>query len=162
LIFLIKVFFLLATPSLLALDAGFIKERYGLKDCSVQKKIIILNKRNKDKLIQETRIKGLSNLVRRFEVTCNKEVSSLYALSDVIRTHAQRVLVSIKKNKVYLLDVVKFSEPTRYHPSKVYLDTFKNRDDFKDVDALSGATLTRASLIRLSKTALALEKHEKN
>jgi len=130
------------------------------KDCNIKKNHIILSKN--DLAIMKSHLSQSisSGIFKKYDLSCGKTKYDGYILSDKIRTHYQTILFLLDNNKIQDLVLLDFTEPVQYRAPSKWLEKFKHIDFKKNytIDALSGATLTRQSTIKLLKQAFYLEK----
>jgi hypothetical protein len=127
------------------------------KNCEVNKEMIYLSKEQKQDIAQVGDLKNFPGIVKSYKILCPKEEARLYLMSDQVRTHYQNGFVVVSQNKIKDIHIVEFKEPQKYRASRAFLKRFFQKNKFTDVDGLTGATLTRSSLVRMSKMALKLD-----
>lgn len=101
-----------------------------------------------------------SGITRKVIVTCpNEKQTNAYILNGRVRTHFQTLLIWSMSKKVRGIEVLEFNEPGQYRaPSNWYEKLIgQGQKGLFEVDALSGATLTRESTLNLVKEALHLD-----
>lgn len=128
-------------------------------DCKVSKDYQYLSKDQVSKISSSLPNPLDESIVRRFKVQCAGEDSYAYMLNDRVRTHPQTLLIWTKQKAIKDLEILNFSEPPRYLPPKRWLTKLKGKsqESVSKLDALSGATLTRQSTLKLAKKALILD-----
>jgi uncharacterized protein with FMN-binding domain len=109
-------------------------------------------------------LKEISSFYSYYLKECSGLKSNLFVLSDTVRTHKQFVLVDIRDQKIQEIEVVKFLEPEEYKVRKSWLNAFltlelnKKSILSRDIDAISGATLSGVSTKFLAWQALQLHR----
>lgn len=128
----------------------------SIPDCEIEKNYLYLTKKQ-----SKTILKGFPNskaqrIIRRYDLNCLGKMKKGYVLSDKVRTHFQKVLIVIEEDKVSNIEVLKFDEPLKYKSPVKWLDyMFKNKKITSlNVDAISGATLTTKSMLRIVRKAM--------
>lgn len=130
------------------------------KDCRIKKNHIILSKNDLALMKSQLSQSIASGIFKKYDFSCGDVRYEGYILSDKVRTHYQTILFLLGKNKIQELVLLDFTEPIQYRAPSKWLEKFKLIDFKKNytIDALSGATLTRQSTIKLLKQAFYLEK----
>lgn len=141
---------------------GDVSPHFSLLDsnnCKYKKDYVFLSNSKKKAIESRLNFHLNSLTVRRLKVECPTSKSFAYILNDKVRTHYQTLLIWISDQKLQGLEVLEFHEPKQYQaPSKWIEHTVGvKRKNLYQVDALSGATLTRQSTINLIKQAFELE-----
>lgn len=156
LISLLFIFTLNAWPEDSVLGHDFFKT---YAKCDKIKEMVYLSKDKKKKIESSANIKNLPGVIKSYKIKCSDQADrTVFLVSDMIRTHYQKAFIEIQNDKVKKIEVVHFSEPKKYMAPLGYIEKFLNKSKFSDVDGLTGATLTRSSLIRLSKLSLELDR----
>lgn len=127
--------------------------------CSYEKDYLFLDNTKKDKFEQEHSVEISSKIIRRFAVNCSGKKSNAYLLNDRVRTHYQTLLIWVREAKVAGIETIYFKEPKQYKAPSKWIEkiTAKQINNLYQVDALSGATLTRQSTLKLTKKSLLFE-----
>jgi uncharacterized protein with FMN-binding domain len=128
--------------------------------CELKKENVFL-KKSQIKLIENNINKKVSALLLRYQAVCNKEKSFIYIDSHNVRTLNETVVIEIKKGKVTFLKIASFMEPKQYQAPKKWLDLFLTKD-IKNVDALTGATLSQNAIKNVLRKYLVIDKILKN
>lgn len=125
-------------------------------DCGYKKDYVFLSKAEKDKFEHENNVLLSSSIIRKMQINCKGKISYAYILNDKIRTHYQTLLVWVENKMIKNVDVLEFSEPSKYKAPVRWYEKMRglNENALLGVDALSGATLTRQSSLKLIKQAL--------
>lgn len=133
--------------------------------CKLDKEILYLTKDQRKKTEEISGLKLHSGLANRYKTCKNTYV---YVDSHIVRTMNQTVLVEVDKDKVKTFNVSAFMEPQEYRAPLKWLNQFAKKalNDlvlFKEIDGLSGATLTAKASVDAARRVLALDKalHEK-
>ena len=101
----------------------------------------------------------LSKTVRKLNIKCGEQLEHAYILNNKIRTHYQTVLVWVNQSGLKDFKYLRFDEPVQYKPPGKWLDHLKQKSkNLLEVDALSGATLSRKSALDLVKRAMYFER----
>jgi hypothetical protein len=144
---------------------GNVSPRFSMfenQNCEYKKNYQFLTKESKSIIEKEIGQRLNSMTIRKLDVECLniKSTSSAFILSDKVRTHFQTLLIWIDKSKLQGIEVLEFHEPKKYQAPKKWVEHIskKNEKTLFEVDALSGATLTRQSTIKLLKQAFHLDK----
>lgn len=119
------------------------------KNCEHKKNFLFLNSKQKKKLNID------SSIIRRFSLNCSGVKSVYFILNDKIRTHYQTAVIHIENNKISRLEIIDFGEPKQYMAPNIWVDKML-KTELDKVDALSGATLTRQSLVNMRRLAIYL------
>ncbi|OUR95460.1 hypothetical protein A9Q84_16640 [Halobacteriovorax marinus] len=129
------------------------------EDCIIERKYIYLDREIKTIYEREINQAFESSIIKRYQMNCLGQISKVYILSDRVRSHYQTLLIQISKERIQVLEVLKFSEPQKYQAPKSWYHKFVTRSDSEifNIDAVTGATLTRYSTMRMAKKALFLE-----
>jgi hypothetical protein len=127
--------------------------------CKVQSNYIFLDDKKKSAFEKKHDIEISSKIIKRFDINCAETYSKAYLLNDRVRTHYQTLLIWIKDSKVAAVETIYFKEPKEYKAPSKWMKTIelKHIKDLYQVDALSGATLTRQSTLKLVKKSLLFE-----
>ncbi len=133
------------------------------KNCIVTKNYQMLSKDEVSQLESKLNSKISFRTIRKLDVNCGNQKSNAFILSDKIRTHFQALLIWINKDKVKNISLLEFDEPERYKPPFKWLQNIlgMGKKELHKVDALSGATLTRHSTLKLINQALYFSGNEK-
>lgn len=134
------------------------------RNCPVKKENLFLSKEQR-KLIEtkgETKLYG--GLALRYVINCaDKKPIYLYVDSHIVRTLNETVVIKIHDGKIKHYEVASFNEPPEYIAPKKWLKQFYGKSPsskplraIKDIDGLSGATLTVGSSINAVNKILAL------
>lgn len=141
-----------STPRFAILDA---------QKCTYTKNYAFLSDKQVSNIKAKFDLKVEETIVRRFSVKCpgSDKESFAFIFSDRVRTHYQSVFIWIKSKKITALSVLEFTEPKKYKAPISWLEQIKGKTakTMFTVDALTGATLTRQSTLRLAKSALIIE-----
>jgi hypothetical protein len=129
--------------------------------CEYQKNYQFLTKKKKLEIEKKIDQRLSSMTIRKLDISCpgSNEKSSAFILNDKVRTHFQTLLIWIEKDKLKGLEVLEFHEPKKYQAPLKWINHIsgKSREKLFEVDALSGATLTRQSTLKLLKQAFYLD-----
>ncbi len=128
--------------------------------CDIKKEMLYLSKEEKAKVSKASGQRKVPGIFKTYKIKCQKNELRVFLLSDKIRSHYQKAFVAVEEGKIKEMKIVKFKEPQKYKAPRSFVETFFGKTKVKMVDGLTGATLTRSSLIRLAKTALEIEKLE--
>jgi hypothetical protein len=128
-------------------------------DCKIKSNFIFLDDKQKSLFEAKNKIELNSRIIKRFDVNCSNNITKAYLLTDRVRTHYQTLLIWIKNSKVAGLETIYFKEPKEYKAPLKWTKTIKDKEKstLYQVDALSGATLTRQSTLKLVKKSLLFE-----
>ncbi len=126
--------------------------------CAINKNILYLSKKQKKDIIKRNNFRSVPGVFKMYNVLCKGVKLKVFLLSDLVRTHYQKVFISVKNSKIDSIKIVQFAEPKKYSPPKGFINKFIGKSDFLNIDGLTGATLTRSSLLRISKLAIELDK----
>lgn len=131
-------------------------ELFERNGCEYKKNYQFLSKDKKQTLEKKLDRKLNTRTIRRLDVDCKTTSSRAYILNDKVRTHYQTLLVWVENQKLKALEILEFTEPVKYKAPTEWYNSLKGISDQKllEVDALSGATLTRQSTLKLVKQAL--------
>ncbi len=127
--------------------------------CQYQKDYKFLTDKEKSLLEGKLDSKLNSHTLRKIKVFCDDKESVAYILNGKIRTHYQTLLIWVDQHKLKGLEILEFHEPKKYQAPSVWMKRIygKDKDSLYGVDALSGATLTRQSTLKLIKQALSIK-----
>lgn len=134
--------------------------------CSYEKERVFLTKEQKVALEREGDNQLTSSLIFRYHKICQgKKTQTIYLLTDILRTMNQTLAISVTDNgNISSIETKDFSEPIEYKAPKKWLAQYKNKklsNDLmigKEIDGMTGATLTTTSVNLLARRALILEK----
>ncbi len=129
-----------------------------MKSCSTKKDFRYLSKQEKKRISDAIGAKEIPGLYPVYNSYCDKKTRSTYLLNDIVRSEYQTLLISFQDDKIVHFEVVRFDEPVKYKAPSKWYKLFLGKDKFETIDAISGATLTRASTLKLAKLAHQLEK----
>ena len=136
-------------------------------DTKIEIKNIILSP---DEISETKKLSGMKQEEKlvSFYLAKNGEQIIGYGYADIhyVRTHPEVVLYAINPSgEIVKVEVLSFKEPPEYKPSEKWLNLFKGKSMEKntlllrkDIDAISGATLTARAVTNHSRKALALWK----
>ena len=132
------------------------------QNCHAKKNYQFISKKKKNEIEKQFNFSGVSQTVRRFSVKCGDDKTMAFVFNDKIRTHYQSLLVWIAQGTVKGIKTLEFNEPVQYEAPKSWLKNIvnKNKTQLYKVDALSGATLTRQSTLKIVKQALYFSSNE--
>ncbi|MCO4792398.1 MAG: FMN-binding protein [Bacteriovoracaceae bacterium] len=148
----LKIFLILFMTNAHAQDLTGLSFFKANPNCELGKDYLYLSKEKSQQF-------EVQRIVKRYKINCPNEKLTGYAISDKIRTHFQSLLIIIKNQKVKWIDTIKFLEPLKYQaPSKWIEIMFQGKKlDKLSADAISGATLTTQSYMRILKKIERLE-----
>ncbi len=137
LIFLSAIFFNVLTK------AGITETLKGLnpKNCEISKEIKYLKKK----------IEGKKIIIRHIK-KCKDKESHLYVENHLVRTMNQVLMIEVFEEKLKNLKVLRFLEPKEYQAplswiKKLFGKSLQEMRMGKNIDALTGATLTSHSTV---------------
>ena len=135
----------------------FVQKTFG--DCQLEKENVFLKGELLQKVKQELSSKPDSKIIRTFKLkNCSGPKSGrLYFLSDVVRTHYQTLLFHIQDHEIQRLKLLEFNEPQKYAPPENWQKQFSQKEEVRNVDALTGATLTESSFKKLGRLVLIID-----
>ncbi len=132
----------------------------AFQTCKIKKEILYLSKKQKKNLLKKSNFRSIPGVFKMYNILCGGVKSKVFLLSDLVRTHYQKVFIVVKDSKIKKIEIFEFKEPQKYKAPKSFVDKFLGKSDFLNIDGLTGATLTRSSLLRVSKLAIELDKLE--
>lgn len=123
--------------------------------CDLKKEVLFLD----SKMKEEYKIEN--SIVLRFSGLCEKQASSIYIQSRLVRTLNQTLALKIQSGKIQDIKIINFMEPESYKPKAKWLSLFsnKNHNEIKSIDAISGATLTRKSVVKIATDSLNINQY---
>jgi len=118
--------------------------------CKLQKEVLFLDSKMKAKYKIENAI------ALRFSGFCEKKETSIYIQSKIVRTLNQTLALKIQDKKIQDIKIINFMEPESYKPKIKWLSLFshKSHNEIDSIDAISGATLTRKSVVKIATDSL--------
>ena len=135
------------------------------KECKSKKENLFLSKEEIKKIEKRSESKIYGGLALRYVVDCPKGKIFHYVDSHIVRTLNETVVISIQNGKVISFNVASFGEPPEYKAPAKWYQQFEGKGGEevlkarKNIDALSGATLTVNSSISAVNKILALHQH---
>ena len=119
------------------------------KNCKVEKEHLFLDKKQVNKLKEETKIEIGSSLFLLFKAECPTGKKFAYVDSHIVRTNNETVVTFVeeKSKSIYKMIISSFMEPREYLLEQAWIDHLVKRDEQK-VDAITGSTLSSRALIR--------------
>lgn len=136
-------------------------------DAKIEVINIILSEKEIQQVNQLSGIKQEEKLISFYLAKQDGQIVG-YGYADIhtVRTHPEVVLYAMNTNgEIVKVEVLSFREPPEYKPSEKWLSQFKDKSLEKnklllrkDIDGISGATLTARAVTRHSRKALALWK----
>lgn len=129
---------------------------FKANNCLAKKNTLFLSLAQKKKIESQNDIEINSKIIQRLNIECGSSLSHAYILNDRVRTHYQTLLIWVKKSSVAAIETIDFREPKQYQAPAKWIKSIelKNKTTLYKVDALSGATLTRQSTLKLVKKSL--------
>lgn len=164
---LVSIFFLLSG----AFSANkpyqkVIEEMYP--QCSLKKESVFIDKNERELIEQKTGYKLHSRLSLRYRGLCNNKKITLYVDSHIVRTLNETLVIEVTEDaKINQIKVASFMEPQEYIPPKKWIDQFNKKTLAsemrvrKDIDGLSGATLSANAIAKAAKRILAIHEIKK-
>lgn len=154
-------FFVIVATSSQASRLNKLKERYP--NCEIQLESVFPSKKDLGLIKKKFPTKNISSFYSYYSKKCADKESHLFILSDTIRTQKQFVLFDVENHKINQVEVLKFLEPAEYKLRKSWLKMLSSlqlvEDRFsRDVDGISGATLSGVSTKFLAWQALHLHR----
>lgn len=158
---------LLALIIVLANTVSFANSQKGIKKifplCEIEKKTHYMSSDNdediKRSLGQEKRI---GSIFHYFLKKCSNSLTHLYVLGGVIRTMPHYILFEYDKSSLIKVVLLDFREPVEYKLPQKWFDQFLGdrvqKIMEKDVDGISGATLTTKSTMYFFRLGFSLNK----
>lgn len=131
-----------------------------LSKCSTKKSFQYLSKEKKKVISTKIGMKSVEGFYPFYKTECSNNIRFTYLLNDIVRSEYQTLLISLLDNKIDHIEVVRFEEPEKYKAPRRWYQLFKKVQSWDEIDAISGATLTRASTVKLAKLALELGKYQ--
>lgn len=127
--------------------------------CELKKEVLYLTDGQKEKIEKVSGLKLPSKLANRYR---NCDGSFVYIDSHIVRTLNQTVVVEVTKKKIKTFSVSAFLEPQEYKAPLKWLAQIASKalDElvlFKQIDGLSGATLTAKANVDAARRVLALD-----
>ena len=129
---------------------------------SITKKSALIPKNKIAPIQQKARVKLRSKLFRYFIIKHNGTKDVAILLPQKVRTKKAAYLYVIHNGSIKHIEVIAFSEPPEYKPTRKWLTQFQNKSlqdnlDVSDgIAASSGATLSAKSAAHGAKLALAI------
>jgi hypothetical protein len=131
-----------------------------MQACNTKKTFQYLSKEIKEDISKKVGLKSVAGFYPVYKSECLGETKYTYLLNDIVRSEYQTLLISLVNRKLDHIEVVRFDEPDKYKAPKIWFQLFKKLKKWDDVDAISGATLTRSSTLKLAKLAQELGKYQ--
>lgn len=135
------------------------------KNCPIEEKNIFLSDEQVKEIKQLSETDLETALITSFKISCAKKHLTAYLDTNLVRTHEQTLLISVDtKSQIDSIITLNFPEPPQYKSPYKWLDLFKGKvlnDNLKlkrDIDIVSGATLTSRSTLVASRRVLAIHK----
>lgn len=134
------------------------------KSCKKKKENLFLNKKDIQKIEEQSQVKLYGGLALRFIEDCGNQKIYHYVDSHIVRTLNETVIVSIKNDQVISFKVASFGEPPEYKAPIKWYNQFMGYNGKKllkareNIDALSGATLTVNSSVSAVNKIMAMHK----
>jgi predicted DNA-binding protein (MmcQ/YjbR family) len=131
--------------------------------CDIKAKSVFPSENQYQKMKDKFPTKYISKFYSYYLKKCDKKLTKIFVLSDVVRTKKQFLLFEISDKSIKEIEILKFLEPSEYKVRKSWLNVFiemkLNKEKLsKDVDAISGATLSGDSTKFLAWQALELHR----
>jgi hypothetical protein len=131
-----------------------------LKACTTKKSFQYLSKDIKKDIASKVGMKTVEGFYPVYKSDCSGKNRYTYILNDVVRSEYQTLLISLIDQELDHIEVVRFDEPDKYKAPTPWYQLFKKFKKWDDIDAISGATLTRSSTLKLAKLAKELGKYQ--
>ena len=131
-----------------------------MKICTTKKSFQYLSKKIKKDIASKVGMKSVEGFYPVYKSNCQGQKRYTYILNDVVRSEYQTLLISLIDEKLDHIEVVRFDEPEKYKAPKPWYKLFENSKKWDEIDAISGATLTRSSTLKLAKLAKELGKYQ--
>ncbi|NOQ30945.1 MAG: FMN-binding protein [Helicobacteraceae bacterium] len=140
-----------------------LKEVYG-NGIKIEKKTFLLNSKKYELVKQLSKSKLNSKIYRVYNVyKADKLLAYGVLLSMKVRSKKAVILYMIDSDKsINTIEVVSFNEPPEYLPSKSHLSQYKSKTTLnklrvkRDINTISGATMSARSVARGARIALAV------
>ena len=141
-----------------------LKENYAEENLTIQKKSLILTKKDASFIQKEAKTKLGSKIVRYYKVTKDNVLQGhAILLQQRIRTKKAAILYMVDaNNSIVSLEIVAFHEPSEYKPSDEWTKVFEGKtakDELKagdDIATISGATMSARAISDAARLALAI------
>ncbi len=141
-----------------------LKENYAEENLTIQKKSLILTKKDASLIQKEAKTKLGSKIVRYYEVKKDDVLQGhAILLQQRIRTKKAAILYMVDaNNSIVSLEIVAFHEPSEYKPSDEWTKVFEGKtakDELKagdDIATISGATMSARAISNAARLALAI------
>ncbi len=160
LIFLLFVSFLEAKQLVKPVDA--IVALY--LDANVQKKSLLLTKKQLQSIEKKAKTKLKSKIVRYYTIKTPTTRAVAIVMVQKVRTKKAAILYIIEDGAIKDIEIIAFSEPPEYIPPKSWQQQFYNKslhDNLQvgeTISASSGATLSARAVTKGARAALAITK----
>lgn len=138
-----------------SLGAGFLPP-----NCQASKDFIFMGEQDRNKHKSETGLE-FSAITKRYKALCDGRKLSFYLLNDRVRTHYQTLVLAVAERRLESIRTIEFHEPRQYKSPEKWLKHITKVKSPSEVDALTGATLTRQSVLKMTKKVLYLENEYK-
>lgn len=140
-----------------------VKQTFGT-GVSVEKRNILLNKRDAAAVSKAAKVKLPTNIYRLYSAQNGAQTVGYGVLiTDTVRTKNAAILYLVSPDaKIAAIEVVAFNEPPEFTPSPKWLSQFagkKAADTLrvgKDIPSISGATMSARTVTDGSRLALAI------